>query len=333
MLRLPDSWVWDFWIIRDQGTYHAFFLYASRALRDPELRHRRASIGHAVSTDLVHWERVADALVRGDLGDFDQTATWTGSVVRGDDARWYLFYTGATFTDEGQIIQRIGLATSEDLYTWHRYDRKPLVSADSRWYETMNDDPGQREEHWRDPWVFKDPDGHGWHMLITAQANTGPEGDRGVIGHARSDDLITWAVQPPLTLAGNGFGPLEVLQVEVVDGRPVLIFSCATMHLPQSRVRSGVVGGVWAVAIPSLSGPYPVRDAIRIGDPSLYVGKLVKNPQGKWVMLAFVEQDGGGGFGGYLINPRPVHWDGEELRVAADHDALPAGNRDASVSA
>ena len=99
-----------------------------------------------------------------------------------------------------------------------------------------DDDPERRDEHWRDPWVFKDPDGHGWHMLLTAQAATGPDDDRGVIGHARSDDLITWDVQPPLSDPGTGSDQLEVPQVEVVDGRPVLIFSCATMHLAIGRV-------------------------------------------------------------------------------------------------
>jgi len=91
VLRLPDSWVWDFWIVKDRATFHAFFLYASRALHDPELRHLRASVGHAVSTDLVAWQRVEDALVRGEPPNFDQTATWTGSTVQGDDGRWYMF--------------------------------------------------------------------------------------------------------------------------------------------------------------------------------------------------------------------------------------------------
>jgi beta-fructofuranosidase len=34
-------------------------------------------------------------------------------------------------------------------------------------------------------------------MLITARANHGPDDDHGVIGHARSQDLLTWEVQPP----------------------------------------------------------------------------------------------------------------------------------------
>jgi beta-fructofuranosidase len=333
MLQLNDSWVWDFWIIRDQDTYHAFFLYASRALRDPELRHRRAAIGHAVSTDLVHWERVADAVVHGSPPSFDQTATWTGSVVQGDDHRWYMFYTGATVTDEGQLLQQIGLTTSDDLYTWHKHDRNPLLRADSLWYEQAGGSYPWQDEHWRDPWVFKDPAGHGWHMLLTARANTGPIDDRGVIGHARSDDLLTWIVQPPLTSPGHGFGYLEVPQVQVVDGHPVLIFNCDAGHLAGGRAASGESGGVWAAPISSVTGPYDIGLATRLADQGLYVGKLVQDPQDNWVFLAFVERDKHGSFGGYLINPRLVRWDDDALRVAADQDSLPAGDRDARVSA
>lgn len=55
------------------------------------------------------------------------------SVVQGDDHRWHMFYTGATVTDEGQLLQQIGPAVSDDLYSWHKDDRNPLVRADSRW--------------------------------------------------------------------------------------------------------------------------------------------------------------------------------------------------------
>ena len=65
-LSLADSWVWDFWFADDGERYHLFFLRASRALLDPDRRHRRASLGHAVSTDLRHWTLRADALVADD---------------------------------------------------------------------------------------------------------------------------------------------------------------------------------------------------------------------------------------------------------------------------
>jgi beta-fructofuranosidase len=129
LLRLPDHWVWDSWYtVDDDGRHHAFFLRASRALLDPERRHLRASIGHAVSADLRDWHLVADAIVPADAPAWDDQATWTGSVVRGPDGRWYLFYTGVSRAEDG-LIQRIGLALSDDLISWHRYGAKPPPAA------------------------------------------------------------------------------------------------------------------------------------------------------------------------------------------------------------
>lgn len=140
-------------------------------------------------------------------------------------------------------------------------------------------------------------------------------------------------MQPPLSDPGSGFDQLEVPQVEVVDGRPVLIFSSATMHLAVGRSGAGEVGGVWAAPIPSVTGRYPITSASRIADPSLYVGKLIKDQQGDWVFLAFVEQDGFGGFGGFVIDPLPVHWDGDRLRIDAQPESLPTGGHHARASA
>lgn len=313
MFRLPDSWVWDFWTIQDGATHHLFFLYASRALHDPDRRHLRAAIGHAVSTDLRSWQRVADALVHGEPGAFDATATWTGSVVRGPDGRWHLFYTGTTVQPDG-LLQQIGVATSTDLMRWDKHPR-PLLRADRRWYETL----GQsywRDEHFRDPWVFADPDGAGWHMLITARARHGAVDDRGVVGHARSADLLTWEVLPPLTEPGSGFGHLEVLQVARVQGRWVLLFNCLATEFAAGRAEAGGPGGVWAARAQSPLGPFDIAGATRLTDERLYVGKLMQDRTGGWVMLAF-RNDGPDGFVGSLTDPMPVHWDAGRLVVEA----------------
>jgi hypothetical protein len=173
------------------------------------------------------------------------------SVIKGPDDRWYVYYTGATVTDDGTLLQQIGLATSDDLYTWDKNESNPVVRADSRWYEELGGPPELHDEHWRDPWVFPDPDGNGWHMLITARTNIGPLDERGVIGHAHSTDLQTWTVQPPLTNPGNGFEWLEVPQVEIVDGRTVLIFNSLPTNLGASRR--------WARSTPAASGPHAAR--------------------------------------------------------------------------
>ena len=299
MLELPDSWVWDFWFARDGDEYHLFFLYASRALHDPGRRHGRASIGHAVSDDLRNWTRLPDALVRGEAGDFDETATWTGSVVRGPDGRWYMFYTGAS-----DRVQTIGLATSDDLVTWHKYDGNPIAAADPRWYEKY-DGTTWFDEAWRDPWVFADPDGDGWHMLITGRANHGPVDDRGVVAHARSTDLVHWDVLPPLSEPGAGFGQLEVFQVEVVEDRVVLLFNCGSSELSAARKETSG-GGVWSLVADSLTGPFDIGKATPLTDESFYVGRLVRDVDGAWVLLAF-HNEGPDGFIGSISDPMPVH--------------------------
>lgn len=179
MLTLPHSWVWDCWIADDGASYHLFFLYAPRALGDPVLRHRRASIGHAVSDDLRSWTQVGDALAAGTADSFDGIATWTGSVVRSPDGTWIMYYTGINAVGD-TIDQRIGIATSTDLFIWRKHPGNPVLEAHPSWYETL-DNHEWHDVAWRDPWVFADPSGDGWHMLITARANHGAPDDRGVI--------------------------------------------------------------------------------------------------------------------------------------------------------
>ena len=312
--------MWDFWLVDDGSDYHLFFLYASRALRDPNARHLRASIGHAVSPDLVSWSRVADALVHGERGDFDDVATWTGSTVRHPDGRWFMFYTGATLqAGSGANIQTIGYATSRDLMTWDKAPG-PVLEADPRWYEKYAPPP---EGHWhdeafRDPWVLRDTAGNGWHMLITARSNHGPAGDpsdsvdRGVIGHAWSPDLSRWELRPPLTSPGTGFGQLEVLQTAVVDGRQVLVFNCMAGDMAP-RVASGTTGGIWVTEVASPLGPYDVAGAQPLTDHRYYVGKFIDDRlTGETKFLAFVNEVDGE-FVGEIADPSVASWDGDHL--------------------
>ena len=303
MLALPESWVWDFWFADDGQKYHLFFLYASKALKDPIARHHRAAIGHATSTDLKTWTRVTDAVVHGDAPAFDELATWTGSVTRHPDGTWYLFYTGARLVD-GQNRQTIGYATSPDLYDWTKQGQ--VAEADDRWYETLAD-KCWHDEAFRDPWVIPDPDGIGWHMLITARGRTGPADDRGVVGHCWSPDLRTWEVRPPLTSVGQGFGQLEVMHTVVVEGQLFLIFSCLAADTTAARQAAGRHGGTWAAKAETALGPYDVAGAQLLADSSLYVGRLIQlRDTDEWQFLAFTNQLADGSFGGTITDPRPV---------------------------
>jgi beta-fructofuranosidase len=297
VLRLADHWVWDSWLAVAGAEYHLFFLRASRALHDPDRRHHRASIGHATSVDLRTWELAPDAIVHADAPAWDDLAVWTGSVVRGPDGRWNLFYTGVSRAERG-LVQRIGRAVSTDLMTWTRAHEGPLLCADERWYETL-DLAAWIDEAWRDPYVIADPGGDGFHMLVTARVVEGEAGGRGVIGHAWSPDLETWEVRPPLT-APAGFGQLEVPQVTVVDGRPVLVFSCWA-----DRMDRDGRGGVWIAPGDSLLGPWDLDAAAPIPHPSLYAARLVQDRDGRWFALGFRDHEDGA-FVGEIADPVPL---------------------------
>jgi len=324
MLRLAASWVWDFWFADDGDQFHLFFLKASRALHDPDRRHWRATIGHAVSTDLTEWTELADAIVPSDAPAFDDLATWTGSVVRAGDGTWRMFYTGVD-REHGGLVQRVGSAAYADLVTWTTTGRA-LVAPDPRWYERLAAGAWP-DEAWRDPWVFRDPSGAGWRMLLTARANVGDPSSRGVVGTAWSADLETWRVEPPRSAAGSGFGQLEVLQLEQVDGRWVLLFSCLGSELSNERKAAGERGGIWAVNVDDPAGPYDIAGAYRVADETLYVGRLVHDRAGRWQLLAFRNTTLAGDWIGEITDPVPVSWVDGRLTIPADVAGL-APDRD-----
>ena len=316
MFRLPDSWLWDFWLAEDDGTYHLFFLYASRALHDPDRRHLRAAVGHAISTDLVHWHQVQDALVHGDAGEFDQTATWTGSVIKGPDGEWFMFYTGTTQTPDGPLVQQVGLATSTDLIHWVKDDRNPLVQADSRWYETLGGPA---------PWTTS--------TGVTHSFSPTPTGTDGTCSspHGRTPARTTTAASsdtpaPPTCATGTSSHPCpnrgpasgnsKFSRWRTSTAEHVLIFNCLPGDYSTARRAAGERGAIWAATGESALGPFDIKGATPLTDESFYVGKLVRDPSGTWVLLAFHNIDRNGEFGGALSDPMPVQWDGECLTVA-----------------
>lgn len=309
MLTIDGSWVWDFWIADDGVEYHLFYLHAPTSLVDPRRRHRAARIGHAVSDDLQNWTVVDESVLdTGAPDDFDATATWTGSVVRGDDGMWRMFYTGSRFLGpepEMANVEAIGVAVSGDLRTWTKTPG-PVVVADPRWYETWEMGTW-KEEAWRDPWVFKDPAGSGWHMLITARANHGAIDDRGVIGHAFSQDLVTWEVRTPLTRPGEGFAHLEVPQVAAIDGRWVLLFSSAAGSMTAEHASDHPDPGTWAVLIDDPTRPFLLAAARPVTSEALYSGRVIQGRNGGWQFLAFHNDQVGRGFAGGISDPFPFH--------------------------
>jgi beta-fructofuranosidase len=225
--------------------------------------------------------------------------------------RWYQFYTGLSAAEDG-AVQRIGLATSDDLVRWHRLDQ-PVLEADPRWYEKLGPDT---REAWRDPWVCWDEDSRKFHMLITARANHGPSDGRGVIGRAWSPDLRRWQTGPPLSEPGEFF-QLEVPQLVHLDRRWRILFSAWRQDHSSARLaRPEVVAevGTHYLVAHEQFGRYALdRDAFLVGDPRgrYYAGRLLWH-RGEWHFFAWQHIDHQGRFLGALSDPMPltVHGDG-----------------------
>ena len=311
VLALDTKWIWDSWYVRDGDQYHGYFLQADRSLGDPDLRHFNVSQGHAVSTDLVNWTHLGTCLRPAPGPAWDDMTTWTGSVVQGDDGVWHLFYTGSRQSEQG-MYQRIGHATSSDMHNWVRVGDQPcldLTGPAAKFYEAEHMVGHWHDRAMRDPWVMRDPAGDGWLMYFTARVPGVEEPNAGgAVGFAKSPDLMTWTLQPPVF--SGGFGQLEVPQVFRVEDKWYCLFCTDSSHWSEAykavNPQSPVAGnhyliaddprGPWQIAPgPFLDGAKPCRR---------YAARIVETDDGLRI-LGFA--DGGkDSFGGYVMDPEPV---------------------------
>lgn len=311
VIAIDGKWIWDSWYFKEGDTYHGFFLQADTSLKDPDARHLNVTQGHATSTDLVNWDHKGTMFGPAKSPAWDDSTTWTGSVVKDDAGLYHLFYTG-TRLSEGSLYQRIGHATSADMHNWERVGDGlclDLTGPNADCYETEHAIGRWHDRAMRDPWVMRDPDGKGWLMYFTARVPGVLEpNDGGCIGFATSPDLKTWTLQPPVH--HGGYGQLEVPQVFQVGDRWYCLF--CTSWFQWSERRKALAGeapktgnhylvadhprGPWRIPNgPFLDGGVPCRR---------YAARIVEGPQGL-VILGFA--DGGKeNFGGYVMDPEQV---------------------------
>jgi len=304
---LDDKWLWDSWYVQDGETWHGYFLQADKSIGDPEERHWNVSYHHATSRDLTNWTSLGTCFAPAGGPAWDDGTTWTGSVLRGPDALWHLFYTGTSHGD-GRKKQRLGHAISTDLHNWDRVG-DGLILDIAEPYEEYDPDRWH-DRAFRDPWVIRDPQGEGWLMYFTArEAGVADTRGAGCIGFATSPDLYTWTLQPPVFT--GYFGELEVPQVFEREGAWYCLFCTGIAHWSdqaKSEIGPAMTGthyligegprGPWRMAKrPFLDGAFfPKRYAARIVDHDGQLNLLGFN----W----FAHD--GGPFIGAISDPDPV---------------------------
>ncbi|WP_282027074.1 levansucrase [Limimaricola cinnabarinus] len=323
-LALEDKWIWDSWYAHDGQRWHGYFLQADKSLGDPDLRHFNVTQGHAVSDDLINWEHKGTCLAPAPRPAWDDTTTWTGSVIQGPDGIWHLFYTGGGSAEKG-LYQRIGHATSTDMHVWERVGSGlclDMEGPNAAHYETEHAVGHWHDRAMRDPFVMKDPDGDGYLMYFTARAPGIKEANAGgAIGFATSPDLYEWTLQPPVFV--GDYGQLEVPQIFKLGSRYYCLFCTAEEHWSEDRkARAGtppVTGNHYLMA-DDVRGPWTVAPGFLDGDlPCYRYAARVLETEAGLVIMGFA--DGGkAAFGGYVLDPVPLGVDGDGLLFIAPGD-------------
>lgn len=222
MLIHPGNHIGDSWYYVENDKIHCFYLTCPESVE----RHTAWDIGHATSTDLIHWEIQKMALVKGEPGSYDGRCLATGSILRFKD-RYWMAYTGNWNGPQPTVA----IAVSDDLYHWDKLPSNPVTSINPAYYDN-HPAPSPRDWlHWRDPFLFQ-YEGMVYHYTC-AKSNKGPVDQSGTLGTARSEDMVHWEVLPPPDVQPVAM-ELECPQVYQFGDLFYLIFSTATSLFSKS---------------------------------------------------------------------------------------------------
>lgn len=227
-LSAPSGWINDpngpiWW----RGRYHLFFQ------RNPATPVWAPAIhwGHAVSSDLVHWEHLEDALAPSPAGA-DAGGCWSGCVVDDDGVPTAVYSGLRQPSDYG--AETVCLARGDgELVRWRKDERNPVLAGPPA---------GLDLAAFRDPFVWRDDDT--WTMVIGA----GLTGDGGAVLRFRSPDLLDWAYDGIVLTEAALDSPLargrawECPQLFPLGDRHVLLLSIQGRE-PQQTLHSVAVVG------------------------------------------------------------------------------------------
>jgi beta-fructofuranosidase len=264
--------MWDAWYVNHDDTVHMFHL--QRATNEGIATHADGDLlGHATSVNLVDWTQHAPAFGPGEPGALDDLQPWTGCVYE-HDGRFLLFYTMRSSLPPAGRVQRIGLATSDDLQVWTRYPHNPVITPDPHWYHSETGS-GTVSANFvvdaRDLIIQPDPDGPGWYGFYAARTHDDSLAGGAAIATVHSLDLETWEHRAPAFSPGT-YACLEVPDVFAHDGRWYLTALVGNRYGNRSPFTDPncTNGTVFAVA-DAIAGPYRELDTANVllgGNPS-----------------------------------------------------------------
>ncbi len=193
LFQPPGMWIWDNWFVQDGGRWHAFYLALPQAVgpgrrwkdNDP-YKH----VGHAVSTDLIHWQDRGPALCALP-GTWNDRHIATGSILH-HDGRWWMFFTGRGRQGDG-----VGLAVSDDLMAWKTQPRPLFPLADTfakqgKPFESAWEGQAHQWVGISDPYVYPELVDGWFYLVLCSRVLNVPLEESGCLTLMRARDLHHW---------------------------------------------------------------------------------------------------------------------------------------------
>lgn len=341
-------YTWDTWFLQKGDTTHMFHLQIKKpgSLRSDN---ENETIGHAISTDLIHWKELPTAIYKGkrDNNSYDDGPLYTGSAIYHDGV-FYNFYCGnSVLNDNGSnkpsLRQSMNLATSTDGIHFKKYKNNPIIEPPKGRYYNIHEQKAPFSHHahnWvdcRDLLVIKDPKGDGWlgYNVMRRQGQKDAE-HSSVIALCRSKDLFNWTVEDPVATP-NRFNCFEVPDVFEIDNKwymialtgdnygqdnrwsdkdithGTIVFEADSPYGPFEEIRDNLL----LSAKQNIPQGFSARTVLRNGERlMLYSHAEEKLPNGRlsWALKLVPRKEGG-------LNP--VYWKGNDNAFVAQSIKVP----------
>ena len=282
-----------------QGKYHLFYQYYPYGTFWGPMHW-----GHAVSTDLLHWDYLPAALAPDSPSDKD--GCFSGSAAELPDGRQLLLYTSVRREEQPD-------GKTRDVQT------QSVAVGDGIHYEKPFQTPVLDERHlpdgfsrfdFRDPKIWQEPDGS-YSAVLVGQGKT--EGGAALLFH--SADGFRWEYVTILDASRGEYGVMwECPDFFELDGKQVLMVGPMEM-----QARDEFHNGHCVIALIGSYDPVNhrfVRENVQLMDEGIdfYATQTMQAPDGRRIMTAWMQawagisdQPHGAKWFGQTICPRELH--------------------------
>lgn len=257
------------------GKYHMFYQYYPY-----ETQWGPMHWGHAVSTDLLHWEYLPAALAPDEF--YDKDGCFSGSAITLPDGRHLLMYTGVVQERQrnGGVcdVQTQCLAVGDGI-DYEKYEKNPVIDE--------RDLPeGSSRIDFRDPKIWREEDGS-----YSCVIGNRPADGSGQILLFTSPDGFEWKFKNILIANKNRFGRMwECPDFFPLDGKQVLLTSPQEMQPVGLEFHAGN-GTLCLIGDYNPQGVGFIRQNAQAIDYGLdfYAPQTLLTPNGRRVMVAWMQ--------------------------------------------